>query len=46
MDAFDAQKDEDDGYKKPAGKVVAYVGGMIGFIIAMSLWWYLATRPH
>jgi hypothetical protein len=43
MEDFDAQKDEDDGYKKPAGFGWAYVGGMIGFVVAMSIFWYLES---
>jgi hypothetical protein len=44
MEDFDAEKDEDDGYKKPAGPVVAYVGGMIGFVVGMTLIWYLISH--
>ena len=44
MEDFDAEKDEDDGYKKPAGPVVAYVGGLIGFVVAMTIFWYLESH--
>jgi hypothetical protein len=46
MEDFNAEKDEDDGYKKPAGPVAVYVGGLIGFVVAMTLVWYLISRPH
>jgi hypothetical protein len=44
MEDFNAEKDEDDGYAKPAGPVWRYVGGLIGFVVAMSLFWYLASH--
>jgi hypothetical protein len=44
MDGFDAQEDEDNGYKKPAGRVVAYIGGLIGFVIASTLVWFLISH--
>jgi hypothetical protein len=44
VDNFDAEKDEDDGYKKPAGPGLAYVGVLIGLIIASSIFWYLESH--
>ena len=41
MELTEAETAEDDGYKKSAGPVVAYVGGLIGFVIAMSIVWFL-----
>jgi hypothetical protein len=40
MANFDAEKDEDDGYAKPAGPVWRYVGGLIGFVIAATIVWF------
>jgi hypothetical protein len=44
MSDFDAQKDEDDGYKKPAGPWWAYTGLLLGFPIAAVLWWYIESH--
>jgi hypothetical protein len=44
MDESDAEKDEDDGYKKPAGPVVAYVGGVIGFAAVSTFVWYAISH--
>jgi uncharacterized membrane protein YdcZ (DUF606 family) len=44
MSGFDAEKDEDDGYKKPAGPWWAYGGGLIGFAILFTLFWYLESH--
>jgi hypothetical protein len=41
---FKAEKDEDNGYKKPAGPGWRYVGGLIGFVIAMSIFWDLVSH--
>jgi hypothetical protein len=41
---FDAEKDEDDGYKKPAGPVVAYVGGVIGFVAVSTFVWFAISH--
>lgn len=41
MELSEAETAEDNGYKKSAGPVVAYVGGLIGFVIAMSIVWFL-----
>ncbi len=43
-DETEAEAAEDNGYAKSAGPVWRYVGGLIGFVIAMSLWWYLASH--
>ena len=44
MEDFNAETDEDNGYAKPAGPVWRYVGGLIGFVVAMSLFWFLASH--
>lgn len=44
MDSFNAQTDEDNGYKKPAGPVVAYVGGLIGLVVGLTIMWYLISH--
>jgi hypothetical protein len=44
MEGFDAEKDEDDGYAKPAGAVWRYVGGLIGLVVALTIFWYLASH--
>jgi hypothetical protein len=44
VEDFNAEKDEDNGYKKPAGPVWRYVGGLIGFVIAMSIFWGLVSH--
>jgi hypothetical protein len=44
MSGFDAEKDEDDGYKKPAGPWWAYFGWLIGFVIAATLFWYFESH--
>lgn len=44
MEEFDAEKNEDNGYPKPAGAVVRYVGGLIGFVVAMTIWWFLESH--
>jgi hypothetical protein len=46
MEGFDAEKDEDDGYKKPAGPWWAYAGVLIGFGIGGTLLLYLISRHH
>jgi hypothetical protein len=35
---------EDNGYKRSAGPVWAYIGGLIGFVIAMTVLWYLVSH--
>ena len=44
VDDFDPQKDEDNGYAKPAGPVVQYIGAAIGLTIGMALVWWI--RAH
>jgi hypothetical protein len=44
MEDSDAETDEDNGYKKSVGPVVAYVGGLIGFVVAMTIFWYLVSH--
>ncbi|HEY5437920.1 MAG TPA: MmpS family transport accessory protein [Acidimicrobiales bacterium] len=44
MDSFNAQIDEDNGYKKPAGPVVAFVGGLIGLVVGLTIFWYLVSH--
>jgi hypothetical protein len=39
-----AARDEDDGYQKPADPVVAFVGGLIGFVIAATIFWYVVSH--
>jgi hypothetical protein len=46
MEDSDAETSEENGYKKSAGPVVAYVGGLIGFIIAATILWYLVSHQH
>ena len=46
MDDSKADKDEDDGYAKSAGPAWAYVGGMIGFVVAATLFWYLVSHRN
>lgn len=44
MEDFDAKTDEDNGYAKPAGPVWRFVGWLIGFVVAMSLFWFLVSH--
>jgi hypothetical protein len=44
VQGFDAEKDEDDGYKKPAGPVVAALGSLIGLVLAATIFWYLESH--
>jgi hypothetical protein len=44
MEEFNAEADEDNGYAKPAGPVWRIVGGLIGFVVAMSLFWFLVSH--
>jgi hypothetical protein len=44
MSDFDAEKDEDDGYQKPAGPLWAFVGGLIGLVIVFTIVWYLISH--
>jgi hypothetical protein len=41
---FDPHVDEDNGYAKPAGPMVAYVGGLIGLVIAFAIFWFLISH--
>jgi hypothetical protein len=45
MDDSDAVTAEENGYKKSASPVVAYVGGLIGFVIAAIIFWFLVSHP-
>jgi hypothetical protein len=44
MEDFNPEIDEDNGYKKPAGPVVAWVGGLIGFVVTMTIFWFRASH--
>ena len=41
MEYSQSETSEFNGYKKSAGPVVAYVGGLIGLVIAATIFWYL-----
>jgi uncharacterized membrane protein len=40
----DAETAEDNGYEKSAGPVWGIVGGLIGIVVAMSLFWFLLSH--
>jgi len=44
MGDFNAETDEDDGYKKPAGPAWAIAGSLIGLVVASGLFWYLESH--
>jgi hypothetical protein len=44
MDDFNPETDEDNGYKKPAGPVWAYIGGFIGFVTIATIFWYFESH--
>ncbi|GEM_PF-4585985 len=44
MNDFDSQQDEDNGYAKPAGPLVQYIGSLIGLVIALTLMWWAMSR--
>ena len=44
MGDAEAEESEDNGYKKSAGPMWAYAGGLIGFVITTSIFWYFASR--
>jgi hypothetical protein len=44
MEEFNAETDEDNGYAKPAGPMWAYVGGLIGFVVAATIFWYFVIH--
>ena len=44
MGDFNAETDEDNGCAKPAGHVVAYLGGLIGLLIPALIFWFLVGR--
>ncbi len=44
MEDSNSETDEDNGYAKSAGPVWRYVGGLIGFVVAMTLFWYLVSH--
>jgi hypothetical protein len=44
MSDFNAETDEDNGNAKPAGPVWGIVGGLIGLVVALSLFWFLVSH--
>ncbi len=44
MEDTDAEASEDNGYQKSAGPMWAYMGGLIGFVVTMAIFWYMVTR--
>jgi hypothetical protein len=44
VEDFDAEKDEDDGYAKPAGPVWKIAGSLIGLCVGLALFWFLESR--
>jgi CDP-diglyceride synthetase len=44
MEDFNAETDEDNGYKKPAGPVWGFVGGLIGLVVALTIFWFLVSH--
>ena len=44
MEDSNSETDEDNGYAKPAGPVWRYIGGLIGFVVAAGIFWFLVSH--
>ena len=44
VEDFNAETDEDNGYAKPAGPMWRYLGGLIGLVVGLSLFWFLVSH--
>jgi hypothetical protein len=44
VEGSDAETSEDNGYAKSAGPVWAYVGGLLGLVVAAGLFWFLVSH--